>query len=340
MDSLLGGLSSQLTKRAALVFVLPPLVVWLAGVAALMWHDDVVWWGWGLISFVPGHDAWLLETRKWLVGLSLGERLGLLAAVVGASALLAELFVLTALQYTEGYWPEWLKILLSKSIAEKAAWVEQARQRCDDLRARYATLAPEEVVELTILENRLTIRSSARRPMPTQLGDILAAAETRPADKYGLNVGLCFPRLWLVMPDSTRQELIATREALDIGARLWLWGVVLCVWGILLWWAFLVGFMVATLSYRAMLSAATSYADLLESAFDLHHTALFQALRWPLPANPVEERATGVEVTQYLWYADRQQTPTFTGSQSSLVTAQENEGQITRPDQTPPEGEL
>jgi len=54
---------------------------------------------------------------------------------------------------------------------------------------------------------------------------------------------------------------------------------------------------------------------MLEAAFDLHRAALYQQLRWPLPANPDDEYAQGLLVTQYLWRGLTGTAPEFTPPQ-------------------------
>lgn len=317
MESVLGGLTGHLTKRAVLVVLAPALVFWLGAFAAWSWHG-MAWWTWGPVALVPGYEAWFSARSAWFGSLVIWEKLGLLGALVAASVLLAELFVLDFLQMAEGYWPRWIAFVLRWKTNRKERRIIVARSRLTELREKYRGspsdgrgLSPEESRELIKLEEWLTIRSSEHRPMPTKLGDILTGAEMRPMDKYGLHVLRCFPRLWLVMPETTRKELTSTREALDAGARVWMWSLVFCLWALWGIWALPVGLAVACLAYRAMVVAGMDYADLLESSFDLHHTALFQALRWPLPRNPLEEQATGTAVSRYLWYPDRSPEPTF-----------------------------
>jgi hypothetical protein len=60
-----------------------------------------------------------------------------------------------------------------------------------------------------------------------------------------------------------------------------------------------------------MLDAAVIYGDLVESTFDLHRTALYKSLRFPLPKNPTEERQIGRALTDYLWRGFTEPEPTF-----------------------------
>jgi hypothetical protein len=53
-------------------------------------------------------------------------------------------------------------------------------------------------------------------------------------------------------------------------------------------------------------------ADLLETVFDLHRSALYKQLRWPLPCNPQEERASGLRLTEYVARGSDDPYPDFT----------------------------
>ncbi len=137
--------------------------------------------------------------------------------------------------------------------------------------------------------------------MPTQLGNILRSAEERPQVYYGLDAFVCFPRLWLLLPDNVKNELTEARNTLNNGASLWLWSVLFILWGLIAWWAILIGVISAYLSYQWMLNYAIIYGELLESAFDLYRFELYKALRFPLPTSPQYEKEKGTQLTNYLW---------------------------------------
>lgn len=317
MESVLSGLTSHLSKRAVLVIIVPAATFWLAGAIALVTYCTPPLWGWGLASLLWGCNSPLTYLKMFLSDLAVWQQIALFLALTSLSAIVVELFVLDALQLLEGYWPRWLKWIQRKQIQRKLLWEQQARARLESLHDCSDHLTDSERFEQRALEDRLNIRASQRRSRPTQLGDILSATATRLPDKYGLNVDVCFPRLWLLMPEHTRTELTNAREALDTGARVWIWGILFFLWTLAAWWATLVAIMIIWCSYRSMVLAARNYSDLLESAFDLHHTALFQALRWPLPATPREERIAGVGVTQYLVYVERDSMPVFAAADLS-----------------------
>ncbi len=137
--------------------------------------------------------------------------------------------------------------------------------------------------------------------MPTKLGNILRSAENRPWDKYGLDAVICWPRLWLLLPEEVKKELSEARASLDSAARTLLWGVLFLVWTIWAWWALLVGLIIAIWAYQWALNAAEVYGDLLESTFDLHRFSLYDMLRWPPPENSVVEKEEGTKLTRYLF---------------------------------------
>jgi hypothetical protein len=158
----------------------------------------------------------------------------------------------------------------------------------------------KERVQLS-LELRLAPKLSEEY-MPTKLGNILRAAENRPYERYGLVTAICWPRLWLLLPDGTKQEITEARTTLDTAARIFLWSLLFLVWTVWAWWVPLVTLVIAFWAYRWALSAAVVYGDLLEAAFDLHRLALYEALRFPLPKDTSTEREKGEELTAYMFY--------------------------------------
>ena len=138
--------------------------------------------------------------------------------------------------------------------------------------------------------------------MPTKLGNILRAAENRPSERYGLVTTICWPCLWLLLPDDTKKEITEARATLDTAARIIFWSILFLVWTFWAWWVPLVTIVVAFWAYRWALSAAEVYGDLLEAAFDLHRFSLYEALRFPSPNDTSEEKKRGEQLTAYLFY--------------------------------------
>lgn len=127
--------------------------------------------------------------------------------------------------------------------------------------------------------------------MPTRLGNVLRAAELRPGSRYGLDAVTCWPRLWLLLPKDSRQEVAAARTGLYLSVQSWLCGVAFSVFVVWAWWAPVVGLTVAWVTYYTrMLAAARTYGTLIESCFDIHRGLLYAALNWPRPANPPRVR--------------------------------------------------
>ncbi|GAA4472685.1 hypothetical protein [Phytohabitans houttuyneae] len=293
----------KLADRWATVAV-PALVFWLGGLLAWAHHR-------GGLDGLPG-EAWFTgQTSPVQVAAILIALLG-----VAASGALVERTATPVLRLLEGYWPAWSRPLrrrLCDTLARRAAAETDAWQRAH---ARLHSTDPtaDDFATYARLERRRRRRPAAPAYfMPTPIGNILRAAERRPADKYGLDTIAVWPHLWLLLPDSTRTELRAARSALDSAVGAATWGVLFCAFAPLAWWAVPVGLVVATVAVTVATPArAQAFGELVEAAYDLHRAALYQQLRWPLPANPEAERGAGAELSTYLWRGSDSTTPTFT----------------------------
>lgn len=137
--------------------------------------------------------------------------------------------------------------------------------------------------------------------LPTRLGNILRAAERRPYHRYGLDAIICWPRLWLLLPEAVKKDLQAAQTELNNAVRLIFWSLLFLVWSIWAWWAIPLALMAAAFAYGWALDAAAVYATLIEATFDLHRPLLYNALGWTLPPDPAEERRVGRQLTDYLW---------------------------------------
>ena len=98
-----------------------------------------------------------------------------------------------------------------------------------------------------------------------------------PAEKYGLD-RKCWPRLWLVLLDTARNELETARagstrrDSRRLGGSVRRW----TVWA---WWALPAALVIALAGYRLVLGSAAVYSDRPSSAFDVHRRLLYEALR-------------------------------------------------------------
>ena len=228
---------------------------------------------------------------------------GLLALV--CSSLLMQQLRYAILRLLEGYWP-WPLDGLARWLAHRRSQrMAKVDQQINDLKTREekAPLNAAEARRLAQLELRIHYApSDPNDALPTALGNILCSGETAPRHKYGLDAFACWPRLWLLLPEAVRHDLSAARQALMQCVELWAWGLLFLLWAVFSPWALLVGLIWMGLAYALGLQAAMGYADLIESAFDLHRWELYQAARWALPERSgEEEERLGKALTEFLW---------------------------------------
>lgn len=280
----------------------------------------LVFWIGGLLAYAIDHHGihplmdWLARQKAPVQLLTVVMAL----LVVAASAVAVNQFVTPALRLMEGYWPRWSGFLRNRLVAQIHSKAEADNQE-------WARLAPL-VFDPDITADSDTLRRFAKvdgrlqlRPrspsalMPTHVGNILRAAETRPGDKYGLDAVTVWPRLWLVLPETTRKELEVARLALDRGVAAALWGLLFLAFTPWTLWSVPTGVVVIAIAVRFITpSRAEVYGQLVESAFDMHRTALYEHLRWPLPENARGERAQGSALTVYLRRGSDGAHPRFT----------------------------
>jgi hypothetical protein len=304
------SLGGKLAEQWSIATVFPASVFWLAGFAA---------WGWGhgLRTLKLWNDRLL-----FLSNLSVFVQAALLAAIllfILASVVIEQRLELRILRLLEGYWPDWplLRSFRSSCLQRVNRNRDRAAQQFQQLASKRDAdpqgVTFDEGVRYVVLDSRLKrIPSPREHRMPTRLGNTLKAAERLPLDKYGLNAATCWPRLWLVLPDGAKTEISGARAGLDAGVRMLFWGVLFAGWAIWAPWAALVAAIAAALAYWWMIDAAEIYADLLESAYDMYRTAVYGALRWPLPANTSQEREHGEALTLYLQRGYTMATVTLT----------------------------
>jgi hypothetical protein len=288
------GLGGKAAERWAALLTSPALLFWIGGVLAYAWSHG------GLFGTGAGWSALAtLWTQTFGATTAVSETLLALCALllVAGSARLTDLVTPTVLRLLEGYWGPLRNVALSlrgKAIDRKVGrWQDLARRRAEltsGERQRYQRLNAW----------RAGVPADPRDRMPTRLGNLLKAAESRPRHRYGLDAVVCWPRLWLVMPETARTEVTAARASLDEGARLWLWSLLFCVWAVFTWWALAFALVGMIIGYRTVLAGAAVYGRLVLSCHDLYRKDLYTALGRELPADAREEIRAGQRLTAFL----------------------------------------
>lgn len=289
------GLGSKLADKWIASVLSPAFIFWLGGFLAWAGGRHDVGFGAALTGVVRQISP-LSTTLQVLLVI-----VGLLTVTVSGVAVQA--LVPFALRTLEGYWPRpfhGVKHFLTERRSRRLE-ADATRWRELALKQDAAPITTGELDEYANLDRKRRLAPlDSKMRMPTRLGNLLRAMETRPLDHYGLDAIVCWPRLWLILPEQARKEVTESRRVLDQYAEIWIWSVLFLGWTYFSWWVPLVAIAVALLAYRGMTTAATTYGDLVESCYDLHRFTLYTALKWPPPASPATELADGVALTTYL----------------------------------------
>ncbi|MFE6818799.1 hypothetical protein [Streptomyces sp. NPDC057677] len=152
-----------------------------------------------------------------------------------------------------------------------------------------------DTVGLNEARNRIALTRPAR---PTWMGDRLIAADARVHRTYRIDLVSAWPRLWLLLPDTAHAEVQAARSALTASTRRAAWGL-LYVLPALWWWpAGLIALVTWTGAWRQGRVAVHEFAELVESAVDLHGRDLAAALG--IPCEEQLTATTGLAITRTL----------------------------------------
>jgi hypothetical protein len=289
IPALWSSLGGKLAERWSALLLSPAFAFWGAGALAWLWTR----------AGAAERERALDELAKLS---QLAQAIVLVGAllVVAATGLVVDRLAPAVIRLLEGYWPRPLRRPLAARIARRKA---SAEARWGELQAGWeaGSVTRDDVAELVALERRLSrLPADERELMPTRLGNLLRAAESRPGEKYGLDAVQAWPRLWLVLPDSTKQEVSAAGADLNTSTTWWTWSALVAVWTVFTPLALVAAVVAAALSYGALLAGATRYGQLVEAAFDLHRGLLYDALGRVSPDDPEAELAAGRALTQLL----------------------------------------
>lgn len=191
--------------------------------------------------------------------------LGVLAASF-AAALLADALAGPYERALHGSWPWPLRRMAGLlTVRRRRVW-EARDAACRDQ-------GPEALGASEAARNEVAL---VRPECPTWIGDRLRAPAVRIRLQYRLELADAWPRLWLLLPDSTRQPLAESRQRLDEAMRLGGWAVLYLLLGVVWWPAAVAGAGAALVGWRRGRERAGQYAELVESAVDVHLPELFE----------------------------------------------------------------
>lgn len=285
-SSAFSTVTGLLDRRFVLGLLLPVLAFW-AGVGALA----ATAYGWS-------------RTNSWWQHLDTSRHVALtLAAVAGLvfMAIVLGTQVVPMTRILEGYWSwRWIDETAGRfgrhRQAQRRARLQKNTSPMGYLR-EYLAFAP---AELGLL-------------MPTRLGNALRAAESYPGDneRWGLDAVFWWPRLYLVLPDSARDQVAESRSSMDqlvvLSVLSAAFAAVAIGFGIaglasLVWVLCAVGGVIlARLSYLAAVASAAVFGDLVRSCFDLFRGDLLTHLGWQMPDTLPDERALWIALGQQLY---------------------------------------
>ncbi|OEJ61660.1 hypothetical protein BGM19_30245 [Streptomyces agglomeratus] len=304
------GLSGKLAERWLALLLSPALLFCVAGLVA---------WNWKRTEPSISHDGWHAVTQH------MGDRMqglpvivqGLLVVVplIGVTllAMAAQRLSVPLARLLSGHWPHQFDRLYAPLLARRRTRIARDTEKLRHLAGlNLSDRTWQQNRDYAELERRyLLVPAEPGRQLATRLGNTLRAFEDRPRTRYGLSTEVCWPRLWLLLPDTARQEITEARLRLNLALQSVLWGALLVLWTPWAWWALPGGVLVAAGAYIRALGAAASYGEVFASCFDVHRGLLYQALRWPLPQSPAQERESGFALSRYIENGSKAAEPPF-----------------------------
>ncbi|MEU3428788.1 hypothetical protein [Streptomyces gardneri] len=269
MNTLLSALGKSLAERWVQLLALPgALFTALAAAASVLGHRHAL--DWRLLSssaedLAAGYDrrpvsALLLAAALLLIGAAVG----LLAR--GLGSLVEKAWLASG--------PRWLV----------GGLVRRRRHRWSTEENAVETGPAAAVASHVEARNAVALTEPAR---PAWIGDRLRSVGVRVQGQYGLDFTFTWPRLWIVLPEPCRDDLITARAALTSASTQSGWGLLYLCLGAQWWPAALAGVVLLLLGRRRGRDAAGNLADLTESAVDVYAVDLARALGEDPPSGHV-----------------------------------------------------
>jgi hypothetical protein len=280
-----------------------PVAIWLLGLALIIALDA----GFGdLLKQFAGFDP-------------VGKIVLATTTVVAITVIAYALQALTGstIRLYEGYsFPGWLmRVMRRAEIAKLKGWeLREATRAAKEnrprikLQERYFYFPPvNETAEAEELRYE--------KVRATRLGNAMTAAEEYPRQVYGLDSVLWWPRLATILPEKLQNQVDAAIVPMISLLNLCTASVLLAIGGavymiasdtpaalftIPLWG----GFLLARICYRAAVSQAVSYGNVVRVAYDFHRHEILQKMKLKTPDSLDEELAQWLVLNNWIYYYD------------------------------------
>ena len=275
------------------------------GILSRLYGPAFLFWTGGLAVYALAHGISPLLNTILVLELPVQAALvvGGLLWIAATDAVMDRLS-LPILRFMEGYWPSpplgWLRLWLTRRQEKRLSRIVADRQELVN-RRNNGKLTPKEALRLARRDRQIAGMPPPGSLMPTSLGNRFRAAERQVVEKYGLDPIVCWPRLWLLLPDSVREPLQASRSRLDRAAQAFIWGWLFLVWSFLSPWVVLLAAIWIWMSWRLTLQASAEFCLLMESTFDTHRLALYDVLGWRRPQSSDREVEQGALLSEFLY---------------------------------------
>lgn len=285
-------------------------------------------WAGGLLLFAvrQGWQTILNTISTWNTAQAITALVAALGILTISTTLITQ-FTVPILRGLEGYWRGPLGKIATRRVAMINQKIKIKEERWSWLAKRKSSgeLTSPLMHEYALLDADLaSFPVSENWRMPTRLGNLLRSAEEYAHVHYGLEVNISWPRLWLLLPLSTQQEVARARQNLDRSVQTFTWALLFGLWSFWNPLASVIAIILALVFYQSILQSAGAYGELLKSAYDLYRFRLYDALHWPKPQGPGREIQSGQALINYLHRAEASQKIKYDFSVNTDITAPVN----------------
>lgn len=268
---------------------------WMATVAS----PAFIFWGIGFLAYIQKFGT--QDILAFIAKSSPVEQIVMLFVIL--TIIIFSAYIIEWIQgdvqvFLEGYWPKpllWLRVLFTRYWAWK---IKTKQEKIQKLRSSGKSELLPDLNRLEIeVENLPKLEKNA---MPTLLGNIVRSYQEYSELRYGLEVNVCWSRLYFLISHEERDEYNASRERINEGIRVLIWGALSLAW--LVWqpWA-LLSIILVWFAYKRTVLVAIIHGEVVKTCFDLNRLQLYENLHWDCPRNPDDEISQGKLMSEYLF---------------------------------------